>query len=73
MSAAVGVVIRQWMVPHLNAHKIRVEAIEGNIGSVRVFEKNGMKLLGTVKVEMEGAGCGRVEGMHVLEWERPTE
>ena len=73
MSAAVGVVIGQWMVPHLNAHKIRVEAIEDNIGSVRVFERNGMKLLGTVKVEREAAGRGRIEGVHVLEWERPRE
>jgi len=60
------------MVPHLNAHKIRVEAIEGNIGSVRVFEKNGMKLLGTCRVERERAGA-RVAGVHVLEWERPRE
>lgn len=73
MSAAVGVIINQWMVPHLNAHKIRTEAIEGNIGSVRVFEKNGMKLLGTVKVERVSEGRGRVEGVHVLEWERPGE
>ena len=61
------------MVPHLNAHKIRVEAIEGNIGSVRVFEKNGMRLLGTSKVEREAPGRGRIEGVHVLEWERPRE
>ena len=57
----------------MNAHKIRAEVFEGNIGGVRVFEKNGMKLLGTFKVETEGAGCGRVEGMHILEWERPRE
>jgi len=73
MSAAVGVVINQWMVPHLNAHKIRVEAIEGNIGSVRVFEKNGMRLLGISKINREFTGRGRVEGVHVLEWERPRE
>jgi RimJ/RimL family protein N-acetyltransferase len=71
MSAAVGAVMNQWMVPHLNAHKVRTEAFEGNVGSVRVFEKNGFRLLGTVEVELVGSGCGRVEGMHVLEWERP--
>ncbi|KAF9650299.1 hypothetical protein BDM02DRAFT_3093385 [Thelephora ganbajun] len=71
MSAAVGMVINQWMIPHLNAHKIHTEAFEGNMGSVRVFEKNGLKLLETVKVELVGPGCGRIEGMHVLEWERP--
>lgn len=46
---------------------------EGNIDSMRVFEKNGIKLLGTFKVEWEGAGSGRIEGMHVLEWEKPRE
>ena len=73
MSAAVGAIINQWMIPHLNAHKIRTEAIEGNIGSVRVFEKNGMKLLGMVKVEWVCEGRERVEGVHMLEWERPGE
>ena len=70
MSAAVGAIINQWMIPHLNAHKIRTVAIEGNIGSVRVFEKNGMKLLGTVKVDRFSETRGRIEGVHVLEWER---
>jgi RimJ/RimL family protein N-acetyltransferase len=71
MSAAVGAVINQWMVPHMNAHRIRTEAIESNIGSVRVFEKNGFKLLEVVKVDRVGPGFGRVKGVHVLEWERP--
>ena len=73
MTAVIGALINQWMVPHLNARKIRTEAFEGNIGSVRVFEKNGFKLLETVKVERNGPGCGRIEGMHVLEWEWPGE
>ena len=73
MSAVVGAVINQWMVPHMNAHRIRTEATEGNIGSVRVFEKNGFKLLEVVKVDRVGPGFGRVEGVHVLEWERPGE
>ena len=57
----------------MNAHKMRVEVFEGNVGSVRVFEKNEMGLLGTFEAEREGAGCGRVERMHVLEWERPRK
>jgi len=70
MSAAVGAVIDQWMIPHLNAHKIRTGVYEGNIGSVRVFEKNGLRLVDTVKVEWVGPACGQVEKMHVLEWQR---
>jgi RimJ/RimL family protein N-acetyltransferase len=73
MSAVVGAVINQWMVPHLNAHKIRTEAIQGNIGSVRVFEKNGFKIIETVRVDRDGPGCGRIKGVHVLEWERPRK
>ena len=73
MSAAVGAVIKQWMVPHLNAHKIRADVFEGNPGSVRVFEKNGFKLLESVRVKWPGPGGGRIQGMHVLEWERPRE
>jgi hypothetical protein len=38
-----------------------------------VFEKNRFKLLETVRVEQPGPGGGRIEGMHVLEWERPRE
>ena len=70
MSAVVGTIINQWMVPHMNAHEIRTETIEGNAGSVRVFEKNGFKLLETVKVDRVGPGCGRIERVHVLEWKR---
>ena len=70
MSAAVDTVINQWMIPRMNAYKIRTAAIDGNIGSVRVFEKNGFKLLKTVKVNQDGSGCGRVNGVHLLEWER---
>ena len=73
MSAGVGAIINQWMVPRLKAHKIRAEVFEGNVGSVRVFEKNGMRLLRTLEVEREGEGCGGVERMHVSEWERPRE
>jgi RimJ/RimL family protein N-acetyltransferase len=73
MSAAVGAVVNQWMVPHMNAHKIRAETIEDNIGSVRVFEKNGFKLLETVKVDRAGPGRGRIEGVHIMEWERPKK
>lgn len=62
MSAAVGAVINQWMIPHLNGHKIRTKAIEGDIARVRVFE------MGTFRVERR-PGRGVIEGVHVLEWE----
>jgi RimJ/RimL family protein N-acetyltransferase len=73
MSAAVGAVINRWMIPYMNAHRIQTEILEGNIKSVRVFEKNGFKLLETAKVEQIGPGCGRITGVHVLEWVRRRE
>lgn len=73
MSAAVGTMINKWMIPQMNAHKIRAEAIEGNIRSVRVFEKNGFKLSGIAKVDRVRPGRERIEGIHVLEWERERE
>ena len=57
----------------MSAHKISAEAFEGNIGSVRVFDKNGLTLVETLKVEWVGRGCGRIEGVHVVEWERLRE
>ena len=57
----------------MNVHRIHAEVFEGNIGSVRVFEKNGFNLLETVKVDRVGPGCGRIERVHVFEWARRTE
>lgn len=73
MSAAVRAVINQWMIPHMNAHRIRVAVFEGNTGSVRVFEKNGFELLERMKVDQVGPGCGRITGVDVLEWVRGRE
>ena len=72
MSAAVGVLINQWMIPHLNAYKIRTEVLEGNLGSVRVLEKNGLKFLGMVECDLAGSGREGIERMHALECERPN-
>jgi len=43
MSAAVDAIINQWMVPHLNAHKICTGVLEGNIGSVRRVDWTGVR------------------------------
>ena len=51
MSAALSTIITKWMIPRMGAKLIRVEAFKGNVGSVRVFEKNGFVLEETVDFE----------------------
>ena len=68
MSAALATLMQDWIIPHMGARAMRVETFEGNIGSVRVFEKNGFRLEETVhrrKVTNSGAV---VTGFHVLWW-----
>lgn len=68
MSAALGTIIREWMVPRMAARKIRVEAFVGNVGSVRVFEKNGFVQEQTLEfVRVTNFGSTQ-RGMHILWW-----
>jgi len=70
MTAAIKVMKDEWMIPKMGARKIVVDVMKGNVGSVRVFEKNGFKLTETIddcKVMQESKGGGSY-GLHVLEW-----
>jgi RimJ/RimL family protein N-acetyltransferase len=67
MTVAIGALMKEWMIPRMNAHRLHATILEGNEASVRVFEKNGFVLKETLKVVKEG-DFGRVEGLHVLEW-----
>ncbi|KAH7103338.1 acyl-CoA N-acyltransferase [Auriculariales sp. MPI-PUGE-AT-0066] len=72
MTAAVRCVLEQWAVPRMNAHHVVVTMYLGNKASVRVFEKNGFRLIDDVPdcaEIMESKGGGRT-GLHVLEWRR---
>ncbi|KAJ3489612.1 hypothetical protein NLI96_g2014 [Meripilus lineatus] len=68
MSAAAGTIIREWVIPKMAARKIRVETFVGNVGSRRVFEKNGFVLAETVtfsKERVTNSGT-RQQGMDIL-------
>ena len=68
MTAAMRTLIHEWTIPRMNAHNIRVEALIGNTGSVRVFEKNGFVLEETLNVE-QATKAGIVHpGSHILYW-----
>lgn len=70
MSAAVQTLITQWVVPRMNAHLIRCETFAGNAGSVRVFEKCGFTMEGTVDKEFTNPCGAKQSGYHVLLWRR---
>ncbi|KIJ38427.1 hypothetical protein M422DRAFT_104847, partial [Sphaerobolus stellatus SS14] len=44
MSLTIKTLLDQWIIPRMGAKKINATAFNGNIGSVRVFEKNGFVL-----------------------------
>jgi hypothetical protein len=60
--------MKQWIIPQMGAHLMRVETFKGNIGSVRVFEKNGFTLEQTVLVTKVTPSGVTVTGMHILWW-----
>jgi len=68
MTTAVKTLLERWMVPRMGVKKIQVSTRKGNIGSVRVFEKNGFVMIGTVENCMpvqESKGGGK-DSIHVL-------
>ena len=72
MTAAMRTIIHEWMVPRMNARIIRAEAFIGNVGSVRVFEKNGFVLEDTVYNERVSTGGTKYSGQHILWWRYKT-
>lgn len=71
MSAALAVLMKEWMIPRMGAQRIRVETFEGNVGSVKVFQKNGFTLEETVHWT-KVTNCGVTNtGYHILWWKAP--
>lgn len=72
MTCVVKSLLSNWIVPRMGARKINASTYEENLGSVRVFEKNGFTLEKTLKDWKgisEKKGGGRV-GIHFLRWRR---
>ncbi|KAJ7606781.1 acyl-CoA N-acyltransferase [Mycena polygramma] len=66
MSDAVQTLLLQWGIPRMGVQRMVVSTLEGNKGSVRVFEKNGFKFRKTIDDAIDVRGTKR--GVHVLEW-----
>ncbi|KAJ7070497.1 GNAT domain-containing protein [Mycena amicta] len=67
MSDAFKTVLTMWAVPRMGVRKMVVNALEGNIGSVKVFEKNGFRLREKSADAMVNAR-GVMKPVHVLDW-----
>lgn len=69
MTDAVGTVIESWAMERMKCHRIEVASYEENIGSQRVFEKNGFVETKRVASYYSTAkSIGR--GLVLLEWRR---
>nr|GAT59525.1 predicted protein [Mycena chlorophos] len=67
MSVAFKTVLEQWGIPRMGIRKLRVSALTGNEGSVRVFEKNGLKLYKTWPEDTISVRGTRMSGVHIYE------
>jgi len=66
MTAAVAALLKDWLIPRCNAHIVRAYTFGGNNGSVKVFQRNGFKLLGSLDDWKEVKG--KRHGLNILEW-----
>ncbi|KAH6916637.1 GNAT domain-containing protein [Coprinopsis sp. MPI-PUGE-AT-0042] len=66
MSDTVQTVLQDWIIPRMNAQKVLGEAFTDNVGSIRVFEKNGFKTT-TIKENAQNVR-GVMKGLHTLTW-----
>jgi RimJ/RimL family protein N-acetyltransferase len=70
MTAVVGTLLNAWGIPRMNIRRVRASVLEGNAGSVRVFEKNEFVLQTTVRDCIRMVTTGRLHTLHVLELRR---
>ena len=70
MTAVIRAVVHDWAVPRMNARRICVSIVTGNIASVRVFEKNGFVLERAAMKESVTLGGQAHTGQSISRWER---
>jgi len=70
MTDAVGTVLHEWGIPRMAIRRMWVSAFTTNEGSVKVFQKNGFKLIATHENHYEVKG--KIRGLHLLEWEHES-
>jgi len=73
MSLAIKTLIHEWLIPKMGIKKMSVVTYDKNIGSARVFERNGFvleKIVPDARQISEVKGGGTV-GFQVLHWRLP--
>lgn len=71
MTDAVDTLLHEWAIPRMNVRHVMVAIFLGNEGSIKVFSKNGFKMLNTIENYKEVRG--KVRGLHVMEWRSESE
>ncbi|KAF9817994.1 hypothetical protein IEO21_03069 [Rhodonia placenta] len=71
MTMALRTLLSAWAILRMGVRRIRAEVFMGNIGSVRVFEKNGFVLDRTLEIESPNCLGEMMPGCYILWWEHP--
>ena len=71
MTDAVETLLHGWAIPRMNVRTVLTAAFVGNEGSLRVFQKNGFKMVR--KIEEYQVVRGKMRGLYVIEWEALSE
>ncbi|KAF9486333.1 hypothetical protein BDN70DRAFT_869824 [Pholiota conissans] len=66
MTDAVQTVLHEWAIPRMKVRHMWVSAYTSNDGSVKVFLKNGFKIIKTIENHHEAKG--KMRGLHLMEW-----
>ncbi|CAE6378706.1 unnamed protein product [Rhizoctonia solani] len=74
MTAVIKTVIDLWAVPHMNAHKFYAAAFPENVGSQKVFLKNGFEIVEQVigAVQFPESKGGHIKDSIILRREIPV-
>jgi len=70
MTDAVTTVLHEWGIPRMGIRHMWVTAYTTNEGSVKVFLKNGFKMITTYENHQEVKG--KMRGLHLLEWKHDS-
>lgn len=66
MTDAVDTLLHEWAIPRMHVRHVMVAVFTGNEGSVKVFLRNGFKMMKTYENYKEIRG--KTRGLHVMEW-----
>ena len=66
MTDAVDTLLHEWAIPRKNVRHVMVGIFVGNEGSVKVFLRNGFRMINTIENHKEVRG--KMRGVHVMEW-----